>query len=228
MKIYGIQKLTLLDFPLKVACTVFTGGCNLRCPFCHNASLVKCGGAESIEAEVEAFLKKRAGVIEGVCISGGEPLLQPDIAPFLRFVRSLGLCTKLDTNGTLPQHLVPLLNEGLLDYVAMDLKNSPALYAKTVGVEGFDFAPVAETMELLRKSGIAYEFRTTVVKGLHTVESLKEAASLIKDGEKWFLQQFVDSGDILKGGMEGYTPEEMRAIHAELLPFAPSVGLRGL
>lgn len=228
MKIYGIQKLTLLDFPGKTACTVFTGGCNLRCPFCHNASLVKACGAEDISADVAAFLKKRAGILDGVCVSGGEPLLQSDIAQFLGYARSLGLCTKLDTNGTLPQHLVVLLNEGLLDYVAMDLKNSPKLYAKTVGVNGFDFAPVAETMEILRDSGIDYEFRTTLVKGLHTVESLKEAASLIKDGEKWYLQQFVDSGDILSDGTEGFSPEEMREIYAEIKAFSPSVQLRGL
>lgn len=228
MKIYGIQKLTLLDFPGKTACTVFTCGCNLRCPFCHNASLVKAGGPEDISAEVESFLKKRAGILDGVCVSGGEPLLQPDIASFLRFVRSLGLGTKLDTNGTLPQHLVPLLNEKLLDYVAVDLKNSPAFYAKTVGVTGFDFASVAETMRLLRESGVGYEFRTTLVKGLHTAESLKEAAKLIRPGEKWYLQQFVDSGDILAQGTEGFTPEEMRDICAEIKAFLPSVQLRGL
>lgn len=228
MKIYGIQKLTLLDFPGKTACTVFTGGCNLRCPFCHNASLVRLGGADDISAEVEAFLKKRAGILDGVCVSGGEPLLQPDIADFLRFARSLGLSTKLDTNGTLPQHLVPLLNETLLDYVAMDLKNSPAFYAKTVGVDGFDFASVAETMRLLRESGVGYEFRTTLVKGLHTAESLKEAAKLIRPDEKWYLQQFVDSGDILLQGTEGFTPEEMREICAEIKAFSPSVRLRGL
>ncbi len=228
MKIYGLQKLTLLDFPGKTACTVFTGGCNLRCPFCHNASLVNKTDVVEMSAEVEAFLKKRAGLLEGVCITGGEPLLQPDIADFMRFVRSLGLAVKLDTNGTLPQYLVPLLNEGLLDYVAMDLKNSKALYAKTVGLVGFDFDAVAETMRLLRASSVDYEFRTTVVKGLHTAESLIDVSKLIRDDEKWFLQQFVDSGDILGHDVGAYTPEEMHMLQEKIQLVAPNVRLRGL
>ncbi len=228
MNIYGLQKLTLLDFPGRTACTVFTGGCNLRCPFCHNASLVRPAEGEPINGEVEDFLKKRAGILDGVCITGGEPLLQRDIADFIRFVRSLGLAVKLDTNGTLPQYLVPLLEEGLLDYVAIDLKNCPEKYAQTVGVPGFDFAPVAESIAALRRLGTPHELRTTLVKGLHTLEGLTEAARLVAEGEDWYLQQFVDSGDILKPGTEGFTPEEMRAFHASLRAVCPTVKLRGI
>lgn len=228
MKLCGLQKLTLLDFPENAACTVFTGGCNLRCPFCHNASLVT-GVAEAMETEsFFAFLEKRRGLLDGVCISGGEPLLQKDIEDFIRRIRSLGYRVKLDTNGTLPQRLRPLLEGGLVDYVAMDIKNAPRLYGETVGVEGFDFAPVAETMELLRRSGVAYEFRTTVVKPLHTADSLKEIALILKKGERWYLQQYIDSGDILGSGLEAYTPDEMRSFLAYLQPFSPLCALRGL
>lgn len=227
MKICGLQRLTLLDFPGRTACTVFTGGCNLRCPFCHNASLVK-GGGEPINDEVYGFLKKRAGILDGVCVTGGEPLIQPDVADFLRFVRSLGLAVKLDTNGTRPESLARLMDEGLLDYVAMDLKNGPDLYAETVGVKDFDIGPVLKSLDLLRKSGVEYELRTTVVKGLHTVDSLKAAAALLNPGEKWYLQQFVDSGDILAGGVGAFTPAEMRELQAKLAAVRPAVFLRGL
>lgn len=228
MKIYGLQKLTLLDFPQRVACTVFTGGCNLRCPFCHNASLVRLEGERDLTEEAVAFIRKRAPMLQGVCVTGGEPLLQPNLADFLRFVRSLGLATKLDTNGTLPECLEPLIAEGLLDYVAMDLKNCPEKYAETVGVPHFDFAPVAETMRLLRKSDIDYEYRTTVVKGLHDAEGLKTVAALLTPDEKWFLQQFIDSGNLLSDGLEGFTPAEMQSLYDGLLPLVPRLGLRGL
>lgn len=228
MKLCGLQKLTLLDFPEKAACTVFTGGCNLRCPFCHNASLVT-GAAEAMETEAFfAFLEKRRVLLDGVCISGGEPLLQKDIEDFIRRIRALGYKVKLDTNGTLPQRLRPLLEDGLLDYVAMDIKNAPHLYGETVGVAGFDFAPVAETMELLRHSDVGYEFRTTVVKPLHSAESLGEIAALLRSDERWYLQQYIDSGDILGSGLEAFTPEEMRGFLAYLQVFSPLCALRGL
>lgn len=229
MKICGLQKLTLLDFPTKTACTVFTGGCNLRCPFCHNASLVT-GVAEAIDAEeFFAFLAKRKGLLQGVCISGGEPLLQKDIVPFINRIRDMGYAVKLDTNGTLPAKLKELLDSGLIDYVAMDLKNGPKEYGATVGVEGFDFGVIAESMELLRKSGIPYEYRTTVVKPLHTMESLKETASLISGGENWYLQQYTDSGEVIApNGLSAYTDSEMERLAEEMRKITPSVRLRGL
>lgn len=231
MKICGLQKLTLLDFPTKTACTVFTGGCNLRCPFCHNAPLVT-GVADAEALDVEeffAFLAKRKGLLQGVCISGGEPLLQPDIADFIRRIRTMGYAVKLDTNGTLPDRLKPLLDEGLLDYVAMDLKNAPNLYGKTVGIEGFDFAPVAQSMALLRASGIPYEYRTTVVRPLHTVEGLKKLSTLINKDEKWFLQQYTDGGEqINPTGLSSYSDGTMKALAEELRSDVPLVANRGI
>ena len=161
-------------------------------------------------------MKKRAGLLDGVCVSGGEPLLQQDIVEFITELRSLGYKVKLDTNGTLPQHLGVLLEKGLLDYVAMDLKNSPELYPQTVGKTDFDFTTVEESMALLRASGTPYEYRTTVVKPLHSKESLASLARIIRPDEPWFLQQYIDSGDILGGGMEAFTPDEMKALLEEI------------
>ncbi len=229
MKICGLQKLTLLDFPTKTACTVFTGGCNLRCPFCHNASLA-LGTAEPMdEAELFAFLNKRKGLLQGVCISGGEPLLQKDLGDFIKAIRDMGYAVKLDTNGTLPDRLKELLEAGLLDYVAMDLKNAPDLYGKTVGAESFDFEKIAESMELLRTGGIPYEYRTTVVKPLHTAESLTELAGLIKEDESWYLQQYTEGGELINPtGLVPYTDEEMKRLCEKLQKAVPTVRLRGL
>ena len=145
MRFYGFQKMTLLDFPGKVACTLFTGGCNMRCPFCHNALLVtelEQGNDTWDEAEVLTFLRRRKGLLDGVCVTGGEPTLQPELAPFLRRVKELGYAVKLDTNGTRPEVLRALVGEGLVDYVAMDVKNSPARYALTAGVPAAELSGV--------------------------------------------------------------------------------------
>lgn len=229
MKICGLQKLTLLDFPTKTACTVFTGGCNLRCPFCHNASLVT-GVAEAMDVEeFYSFLKKRKGLLQGVCVSGGEPLLQKELPSFIKRIKDMDFAVKLDTNGTMPQKLSELITAGLTDYVAMDLKNSPEKYGETVGVKGFDFKTVAESMDILRGSGISYEYRTTVVKPLHTLQSLEELASLIKPDEVWYLQQYTDSGELINPtGLTPYTDDEMRNIVDFLRKNTPSVRLRGL
>lgn len=228
MKLCGLQKLTLLDFPSLTACTVFTGGCNLRCPFCHNASLVTGRADELCVEEFFSFLNKRKGLLDGVCISGGEPLLQSDIKEFIERIRALGFKVKLDTNGTLPKRLAPLLREGLLDYVAMDLKNAPLQYGKTTGIEGFEFEPVAESMAILRASGVDYEYRTTIAKPLHDGEGLLQLAALIREDEKWFLQQFIDSGDLLEDGLLPFSPEEMEGIASLLRPTVPLVKVRGL
>lgn len=229
MKLCGLQKLTLLDFPGKTACTVFTGGCNLRCPFCHNASLVGDGAEAMDEEELFAFLAKRKGLLQGVCVSGGEPLLQKDIASFISRIRDMGYAVKLDTNGTMSEKLKVLLAEGLLDYVAIDIKNSPEKYGETVGVKDFDFTSVKESMEILRQSGIAYEYRTTVVKPLHTPKSLKSIAAIIQPDEPWYLQQYTDSGDVISPtGLSAYTDGEMEHLAEDLKKTAPSVRLRGL
>ena len=185
----------------------------MRCPFCHNASLAT-GVAEPMdEDEFFAFLAKRKGLLQGVCISGGEPLLQKDLPFFIKRIRDMGYAVKLDTNGTLPARLKELIDGGLVDYVAMDLKNSPQSYGATVGVEGFDFSPVAESMDILRKGGVSYEYRTTVVKPLHTAETLSKMAEIIAEGEPWYLQQYTDSGDVISpAGLSAYTDAEMQEI----------------
>ncbi len=230
MLIKGLQKLTLLDYPGLVACTVFTGGCNFRCPFCHNASLVVPGRdpLQEDEEAVLAFLKKRRGVLDGVTVSGGEPLLQPDLARFLLKVKELGYKVKLDTNGAFPDRLISLVEEGLVDRVAMDLKNSPALYEKTAGA-AVDLQAIGRSKDFLLQGNVEYEFRTTVVKGLHTEESIGQAARWIQGAKEYYLQQFKDSGDILqKEGLGGFDKAQMEAFAATAARYVPSVKLRGL
>lgn len=230
MVISGLQKLTLLDYPGRVACTVFTGGCNFRCPFCHNASLVL---PERREQELGAqavldFLKKRQGVLEGVAITGGEPLLHKDISEFIAAVKALGYKVKLDTNGSFPDRLMELVEAGLVDRVAMDVKNAPERYSETVGVPA-DMTALERSRDFLLGGAVEYEFRTTVVKGLHTIESVRSAAEWIRGAKEYYLQQFKDSGDILKGeGLGAFHEEEMKAMCAAAAEFVPSVQLRGL
>ena len=179
MKIQGLQKLTLLDYPEKVACTVFFAGCNFRCPFCHNASLVThiSEEPEMTEEAFFTFLKKRQGILDGVCITGGEPLLQPDIEDFIRKIKELGYAVKLDTNGSFPTKLKTLVEKGLVDYVAMDIKNSREAYGITAGVEKIYIASVEVSVAYLKEGKVPYEFRTTVVKYLHTKKSCKDLVS---------------------------------------------------
>ncbi len=232
MLISGLQKLTLLDYPGRVACTVFTAGCNFRCPFCHNAPLVlpeRIEGDPNGEETVLQFLKKRQGILDGVAVTGGEPLLHRDMPDFLRKIRALGYKIKLDTNGSFPDRLIELVNEGLVDRVAMDIKNSPALYAKTVGLQELDLAAGERSKDFLLEGRVWYEFRTTVVKGLHTEESLTEAAEWIRGAAEYYLQQFKDSGDIIAlEGLGAFRDEEMRALAARLRPIIPSIRLRGV
>ena len=201
MKISGIQKLTLLDFPGKVACTIFTPGCNLRCPFCHNASLVFSCTDEIGEESVLAFLKKRIGILDGMCVTGGEPLLQKDIADFLRKVKSLGYQIKLDTNGTFPERLQPLLEEHLVDYVAMDIKAAPDNYNNATGVVT-DLAKIRRSVELLRQSGVAHEFRTTTVKGIHTSDDFAAIAQWLQGEENYYIQQYKIADDMIGAPFE--------------------------
>ena len=230
MKIYGLQKMTLLDFPGRVACTVFLGGCDFRCPYCHNFELVD-GSAPAImeEGELFAFLEKRRGLLDGVAITGGEPTLRPDLPELMRRIRDMGYAVKLDTNGSFPERLMALVEEGLVDRVAVDIKNSPALYAKTVGVPGFDLAPVERSKNYLLSGKVEYEFRTTVVKGLHTRESLLEAARWIEGAKEYYLQQFKDSGDVIAiEGLSAFSAEEMHALADAVRPIVPSVQVRGV
>ncbi len=230
MLISGLQKLTLLDYPGRVACTVFTGGCNFRCPFCHNAPLVlpERLARDSSEEAVLAFLSKRRGVLDGVAVTGGEPLLHRDIGAFLEKVKALGFSVKLDTNGSFPDRLRALVSAGLVDRVAMDVKNSPALYEKTAGA-AVDMAAIARSRDFLLSGAVDYEFRTTVVKGLHTKESLMDAARWIRGAKEYYLQQFKDSGDVLAiEGLGAFDEKEMHALADAAAEFVPSVQVRGV
>ena len=229
MEIHGLQKLTLLDYPGHTACTVFTGRCNFRCPFCQNASLVL--RPESLaaipEADVFAFLEKRKGLLDGVAVTGGEPTLQPDLPDFLRRVRDMGFETKLDTNGAKPEVLRRILAEGLADYVAMDVKSSPAGYGRCAGVPGTILAQVRESVSLLEQSGVPHEFRTTAVKGLHSPADFEAIGAWLAGTDRYFIQSYADSGDILEPGMEAFSSAELEELLAAVRPYIPHAALRG-
>ena len=230
MRIQGLQKLTLLDFPEHVACTVFTAGCNFRCPFCHNASLVVDIPKETEISEESffQFLEKRKGVLDGVCVSGGEPLLQPDIEQFLRKIKDLGYAVKLDTNGSFPDRLLSLVEKGLVDYVAMDIKNSPETYAITAGMETLDIVSVKKTVSYLKEGHVPYEFRTTVVKHYHSKETFEEIGKWLCGASKYFLQNFVDSGDLIQAQTRGCSEEEMKEFLSVVQKYIQNAKLRGI
>jgi pyruvate formate lyase activating enzyme len=230
MQLCGLQKLTLLDFPGRVACTVFTGGCDFRCPFCHNASLVlQPGEAGSVSEEaLFSLLQKRRGILEGVCVTGGEPLLQPDLARFLGQIQALGYPVKLDTNGSFPDRLRALVEQGLVNRVAMDLKAGPARYAAVAGVPGLDLAPVRASVAYLLSGAVPYEFRTTVVRGLHTEQDFVEIADWIAGAQAYYLQGFVDSGDLIGSGCSAFSRAEMEHFLALVKPKIPAAELRGV
>lgn len=230
MLIVGLQKLTLLDYPGQVACTVFTGGCNFRCPFCHNAPLVlpeRLSGAENREAEVLDFLQKRRGRLDAVAVTGGEPLLQADLPDFLRRIRAMGYLIKLDTNGSFPDRLRSLAEEKLVDRVAMDIKNAPSLYSKSAGIA--DISAVERSKDYLLGGAVDYEFRTTVVRGLHTADSLRAAAEWIAGAKEYYLQQYRRGGEQLApDGLGAFNEAEMRELADAVRPIVPSVRLRGV
>lgn len=230
MKINGFQKLTLLDYPGKVACTLFAPNCNLRCPFCHNASLVINPEEYDSYSEEEIFgyLKKRRGVIEGVCVSGGEPLLQPDIGEFIAKIRELGYSVKLDTNGTLPEKLGALISSGNVAYVAMDIKNSRENYYKAVGVKDFDTENVEKSASLLMKGQVPFEFRTTLVKGIHTDADIVSIGEWLGGDENYFLQAFKDSGNLISSEYGGFNENEYGHLLTIAEKYFPNVKLRGI
>ena len=230
MKFHGLQKMTLLDYPGKVACTLFTGGCNFRCPFCHNALLVTEIDNSSVytEEEILDFLSKRTGLLDGVCVTGGEPLLHPSLGRFLGKVKSLGFSVKLDTNGSFPDTLADLISDGLVDKVAMDLKNSYEKYGLTVGLENFDIAPIDRSISLLLEERVDYEFRTTVVRELHTVGDIASIAERIAGARAYFLQNFVDSGNLISSGMSAHPKAVLEEMKAAAALFVPSTQIRGI
>ncbi len=232
MQIHGFQKMTLLDFPGKVACTVFTGGCNFRCPFCHNALLVTQideGGAIP-ETEVLQLLEKRIGLLDGVAITGGEPLLQSDLTDFIRKIKAMGYAVKLDTNGSFPDRLRRLMDEDLIDYVAMDIKNTVEKYALTVGSEKYDTAAVEESVRLLKTGKIDYEFRTTVVAEYHTVGDFETIGQWIAGAPRYFLQGFTDSGNLIGDAerLHAVSKETMEQMRAAAAKYVPDTQLRGV
>lgn len=211
MQILGLNRTTLLDYPEHVAATVFTGGCNFRCPFCHNMDLVLGEVEPALSTEdFFAFLEKRKGILDGVCITGGEPTLQKDLPDFIRGIRDKGYLVKLDTNGYRPKVLEELLRENLLDYVAMDIKSSVENYPRVTGMADLDVTGIQESVSLLKSAGIPYEFRTTVVKGLHRIDEFDEIGRWLQGAEAYFLQAFRENEKVPDKSLSSFSEAEMR------------------
>lgn len=228
MKIGGLLKLTLLDYPNKVACTVFTQGCNFRCPFCHNGGMVFGTNCEELtEWEVLNFLQKRKNVLEGMCLTGGEPLIQQGVEDFLRNVKALGYSVKLDTNGSFPEKLQSLAEKKLVDYVAMDVKNSKSMYHETTGAD-VDLTAVCRSVELLKSGIVESEFRTTVTGSFHTEESIEEMGQWLQGAKKLYLQKFVKGNDLIDPNTFGCDDDTMRRYKEILQNYISEVHLRGM
>lgn len=228
MHIAGLQKLSLLDYPEKVACTVFIPGCNLCCPYCHNAELISphYAGEKISQTELMSFLDLRKGKIDGVCISGGEPTLNPELPELIKAVRKKGFSVKLDTNGTNPEMLKKLIDGKLIDYAAMDIKNSRIHYNETCGAEVLP--QVEKSVRHLINGNIDYEFRTTVCKPLHTLSDMKDIGLWLKGAKRYFIQQFVDSGNVSDKDLSPFSPEEMKQLENAVLPYIPNTRVRGV
>lgn len=227
----GLQKLTLLDFPGKVACTLFTKGCNMRCPFCHNASLVVRANEQTPYDNIELleFLKKRFGLLDGVAITGGEPTLWPGLYDFIVELKKIGYEVKLDTNGTRPEVIKSLVKDKLVDYIAMDIKNCREKYGSTIGFDGtYDLKPIEESIAFLMEGNVDFEFRTTLTKENHSLDDIAKIGEWICGNEKYFLQQFKDSGDLIGDGLTEYNKEEMSELLDEIRQFVPNAQLRGV
>ena len=231
--ICGLQKMTLMDYPGKIACTVFLGGCNFRCPFCHNSELFM-GKPEKLMEDEEffKFLQSRKGLLDGVCVSGGEPTLYKDLPAFIARIKEMGYLVKLDTNGSRPEVVKKLVEENLVDYIAMDVKNSPAMYAQTVGLETMDLAPIEESLRLLIDGNVDYELRTTLVSQLHSTASIQDMGQWLvsivtgKKPKRLFLQSFVDRDTVLFSGLSAPEPETTKEFQKILVPFAQTVTVR--
>ena len=221
--------MTLLDFPGKVACTVFLGGCDFACPFCHNSDLLDMSAPAVMEDdELLKFLEGRKGLLEGVAFTGGEPLMRKDLGELMAKIREMGFAIKLDTNGNRPEALKDLVERGLVDYVAMDVKNSPGRYAETVGFETFDTGKVDESIRYLLEGHVSYEFRTTVVAQFHDEDSFKEIADWIAGADFYALQGFVDRETVPFAGLKACSPEEMKRFADIVRPHVGKVEIRGV
>lgn len=230
MRICGFQKTTLLDFPGHVAATLFAGGCNFRCPFCQNGDLVlhPASQPDLSEEEILAFLRKRKGILEGVCITGGEPTLQADLKDFVKKIRDMGYLVKLDTNGYRPEVLRELLQEKLLDYIAMDIKASQGSYEKATGMSYIEWQKIEESVELIKHSGVSHEFRTTVVRGIHETEEFEEIGRFLQGADAYFLQSYQDSGAVLKPGYGAFSREILEEMAERARKYIARVELRGV
>ena len=229
MKICGLQKTTLLDFPGHVAATIFTGGCNFRCPFCHNSDLLGSDAeVQYTEEDVLKFLAKRKGILEGVAITGGEPTLQPDLREFILRVRELGFRIKLDTNGSRPDVLKSICEEGLIDYVAMDIKTCKERYPELIGIPSANIGSILESVDFLKQGSVPYEFRTTVVKELHETEDFARIGEWISGCPNYYLQNYVDSENVLVSGFSSHTKEELLLFLETVKPYVGHAELRGV
>lgn len=229
MDIQGLQKLTLLDWPGRMACTVFLAGCDFRCPYCHNSELAWGAPPENLpQEELLAFLKKRRGVLDGVCVTGGEPLLRPGLGGLLAEIKALGYPVKLDTNGNHPDRLRALWEQGLVDYVAMDVKNCPERYAGTAGVPGLALENVQRTLDWLIGGEADYELRTTVVREYHDEAAVESIGRWIRGAKRYYLQAFVDRDTVVQRGLSAYSRAEMERLAELVRPFVPAVELRGV
>jgi len=230
MQINGFNKTTLLDYPRHLAATIFLGGCNMRCPFCHNASLVTNPGSQPIipASEIFAHLSKRKNILEGVCITGGEPTLYADLPDFIKDIKDLGFKVKLDTNGTNPEMLKALAREHLIDYVAMDIKNSKEKYGLSSGIHDFNIKNINESISYLLSAPLDYEFRTTIVREHHTEQDMVFIGQWIKGAKAYYLQSYKDSEDILSPGLSSHSKETLLSFTKLLTPYVNYVSLRGV
>lgn len=230
IKIFGLQKLTLLDYPGTMASTIFTGGCNFRCPFCHNSDLVFLpeNTVEIQKQDILSFLRKRSTILEGVCISGGEPLLHDGLEALLRQIKELGYRVKLDTNGSHPAKLKHLVDESLVDFVAMDIKNSPKQYAKTIGLTTYDLSPIEESVRYLKEDHVPYEFRTTIVKEFHTKESIEDIGHWLSGDSSFYLQNFEDSEHVIQENLHSVEKDTLLQYLEVMKKYIPNTHTRGI
>ena len=226
MNISGFEKLTLLDYPGNVACIVFTQGCNYKCKFCHNSSLIGGNNEKYLEKDIFKYLEKRKNILDGVVISGGEPTLCPDLKNFISKIKNIGLKVKLDTNGTNPKVLRELINNNLIDYIAMDIKNSFSCYEKIVDVKNPFIEQIKESIDLIRNSGLEHEFRTTIMKEHHNVELLKEICQYIGKNEKYYIQNFRLSDCVLDKSLTPFNSDELSNIQQILNKEFPNAQVR--
>lgn len=230
MKFHGLIKSTLVDYPEKLAATFFTGGCNLRCPFCHNSTLVLDPESQPYldEEEIKEFLVRKTRYLDGICITGGEPLIQDGLIEFAQYLKSLGYSVKLDTNGSLPNKLAELLELNLLDYIAMDIKSDKAGYAAAVGYPTINITNFEKSVEIIKNCKIDHEFRTTVVRELHSTQQLINIAKWIGRDQKYYLQTFSDKGENIIQGLHGYSAKEEKAMQNTLKSYIDFIKVRGI